>query len=154
MVVGVARLFVSLPPFQLSLNSRAYQVETIFTRLKRSIHTRLSSLRKGQVDVLGPQLLSPHAGTIIVYMNLSQIAPFRVHVIDTISCTRYNFNHRQIGATEMAMSWTSPETGSQIAVVVVKEYDAAGTLMFLAHKATATSSKYVFGMRASDCRAA
>lgn len=51
------------------------------------------------------------------------------------------------------MIYTNPETKAQIAIVVVKKYEGAEP-MLLVHKATATSSKYVFGVRASDCRAA
>lgn len=51
----------------------------------------------------------------------------------------------------MTKIWTSPETNKEIAVTVVRAYDAAEP-MFLVHKQTATSSKYVFGVRARDCR--
>lgn len=47
--------------------------------------------------------------------------------------------------------YTNPETKAQIAVVVVKGYEGAEP-MLLVHKSTATSSKYVFGVRARDCR--
>lgn len=52
----------------------------------------------------------------------------------------------------MAKTWTSPETGKTIEVVVVKTYPSPDGEMFLVHKSTATSAKYVFGVRASDCR--
>lgn len=47
--------------------------------------------------------------------------------------------------------YSNPKTKVEIAVVVVKEYSGAEP-MLLVHKATATSSKYVFGVRACDCR--
>jgi len=52
----------------------------------------------------------------------------------------------------MTKIWTSPETGARLSVVVTKQYDSAGETMYLVHKATATSSKYVFGVRARDCK--
>lgn len=52
----------------------------------------------------------------------------------------------------MTKTWTSPETKAKIAVVVTKEYDAAGESMYLVHKASASSSKFVFGVRARDCK--
>jgi hypothetical protein len=51
------------------------------------------------------------------------------------------------------MIWTSPETKAQIEVVIVSAYEDSEP-KFLVHKATATSSKYVFGVRARDCRPA
>lgn len=52
----------------------------------------------------------------------------------------------------MTKTWKSPETGIELNVVVVKEYDNGNGTMFLVHKTSATSSKYVFGVRAVDCR--
>jgi hypothetical protein len=52
----------------------------------------------------------------------------------------------------MTKIWTSPETGIQVNVMIVAEYDTFGEKMFTVHKATATSSKYVFGVKQSDCR--
>lgn len=51
----------------------------------------------------------------------------------------------------MTKIWTSPETNKQIAVVVVRDYDSAEP-MLLVHKLGATCAKYVFGVRARDCR--
>jgi hypothetical protein len=65
----------------------------------------------------------------------------------------YTIKHNhQLMESDMTKIWTSPETKAVLLVVVTKEYDAAGEPMFLVHKATATSSKYVFGIRARDCR--
>lgn len=52
----------------------------------------------------------------------------------------------------MTKTWKNPETNAEISVVVVKEYSSFYGLMYLVHKSSATSSKYVFGVRASDCR--
>jgi hypothetical protein len=52
----------------------------------------------------------------------------------------------------MTKVWSSPETGIAVQVVVVKTYEGPDGTMFLVHKSTATSSKYVFGVRAADCR--
>jgi hypothetical protein len=50
----------------------------------------------------------------------------------------------------MRKIWTNPQTKAKIEVVVVSEYQSDGA-MFLVHKTTATSAKFVFGVRASDC---
>ena len=52
----------------------------------------------------------------------------------------------------MTKLFTNPQTFTQIAVVVVEEYDRGDGPMYLVHKLGATSAKYVFGIRASDCR--
>lgn len=52
----------------------------------------------------------------------------------------------------MTKIWKSPETGAELSVVVVKEYPGSDGPMLLVHKTTATSSKFVFGVRAADCR--
>lgn len=57
-----------------------------------------------------------------------------------------------IGDADMTKTWKSPETGIELRVVVVKEYESFDGTMFLVHKSTATSSKFVFGVRAADCR--
>lgn len=51
----------------------------------------------------------------------------------------------------MIVIWANPQTKSEIRVVVVKAYNLGGEQMFLVHKETATSQKYVFGVRACDC---
>lgn len=51
----------------------------------------------------------------------------------------------------MTKIWTNPQTNQQVPVIVVREYEAAEP-MLLVHKQTATSSKYLFGVRARDCR--
>ena len=51
----------------------------------------------------------------------------------------------------MVKVWTSGETGNKVRVVVVKEYESFGDKMFLVHKESATSSKYVVGVKQKDC---
>jgi len=50
----------------------------------------------------------------------------------------------------MMMTYTN-ENGQKINVIVVKEYSSFEP-MFLVHKEGATSSKYVFGVPARNCK--